>query len=179
MTEIELVPLALADSEFLGRLCEDVSQVFHTPVHDVTLPVNLDTAMDVSRQQYHSGQILVELLKHARAGDSKILGVTTRDLFLPVLTFVFGQAQVQNRAAVYSTYRLRNEFYGLPEDPELLYQRAIKEALHELGHTFGLRHCTMHPCVMNSSTYVEDIDLKPVEFCEPCWSAVESDTPAG
>ena len=173
MTAIDVIPISVLDPEFINRLCEDIETVFRAPVAHRGLHINAETALDASRQQFHSGRLLVELLAHAPEGDSKLLGVTAYDLFLPVLTFVFGQAQVRNRAAVYSTFRLRNEFYGLPSDPELLYQRSLKEGMHELGHTFGLRHCFLHPCVMNASTYVEDVDLKPAQFCDPCWHAIE------
>ncbi len=114
------------------------------------------------------------LLEHAPAGVSKILGVTSYDLFLPVLTFLFGQAQVDNRASVFSTFRLHNEFYGLQPSPHMLYQRSLKEAVHELGHTFGLRHCINPGCAMNASTYVEDIDLKEAYYCRECEGVVQS-----
>ena len=67
-----------------------------------------------------------------------------------------------------SAHRLRQEFYGLPTDPELLHERLLKEALHELGHTYGLRHCPDYTCVMSSSNGVERIDLKSAEFCPTC-----------
>jgi len=94
--------------------------------------------------------------------------VTGVDLFIPVLTFVFGEAQLGGRAAVVSTFRLRSEAYGLPPDPELLLARLTREVLHELGHTYGLVHCTDSACVMASTTYVEQIDLKGPSFCTGC-----------
>jgi archaemetzincin len=90
------------------------------------------------------------------------------DLFVPVLTFVFGQAQLKGPGALLSTFRLRNEFYGLPADPYLLLDRTIKEAVHELGHSFGLVHCHDPACVMSSSTYVEEVDLKSDWYCSEC-----------
>ena len=73
------------------------------------------------------------------------------DLYIPVLTFVFGEAQLSDGGAVVSAHRLRQEFYGMPTDPELLHERLLKESLHELGHTYGLRHCPDYTCVMSSS----------------------------
>jgi archaemetzincin len=99
---------------------------------------------------------------------ARILGVTEMDLFVPVLTFVFGEAQLDGRCAVISLQRLREEFYGLPANPALLRERAVKEAVHELGHTFGLRHCPDWRCVMASTHAVERLDLKSAEFCEGC-----------
>ncbi len=94
------------------------------------------------------------------------------DLYIPVLTFVFGEAQLSDGGAVVSTHRLRQEFYGLPADLELLRERLLKEALHELGHTYGLRHCPDYLCVMSSSNGVERIDLKRAEFCPACAPAL-------
>ena len=90
------------------------------------------------------------------------------DLFIPVLTYVFGEAQLAGRAAVVSTHRLDCQLYGLPANRKLLLQRLRKEAIHELGHTYNLLHCHQHPCVMMSSTYVEGIDLKSDRFCDRC-----------
>ncbi|MCF7803125.1 MAG: archaemetzincin family Zn-dependent metalloprotease [Candidatus Marinimicrobia bacterium] len=120
------------------------------------------------RSQYHSTLILAQLLKHLPDDDAKIIGITSVDLYIPVLTFVFGESQLDGNGAVISTYRLRNEFYGLPKDKELFLERTVKEALHELGHAFGLIHCPDYRCVMNSSTYVEDIDIKEAQLCETC-----------
>jgi archaemetzincin len=97
------------------------------------------------------------------------------DLYIPVLTFVFGEAQLKDGAAVVSAHRLRQEFYGMPADTDLLHERLLKEALHELGHTYGLRHCPDYTCVMSSSTGVERIDLKNAEFCPNCAQLVPTD----
>ena len=90
------------------------------------------------------------------------------DLFIPVLTYVFGEAQLAGRAAVVSTHRLDCQLYGLPANRKLLKQRLRKEAIHELGHTYNLLHCREDACVMMSSTYVENIDLKSDRFCGHC-----------
>ncbi len=169
MHSVELIPLGTSARQLgLDDLLEGIERVLPVSVHLSDIHLDLDAALDTSRKQYHSTQILAMMLETAQAGSSKLLGVTSYDLFIPVLTFVFGQAQLSNRAGVFSTFRLHNEFYGLKASDKVLRQRTIKEALHELGHTFGLRHCMDRPCVMNSSTYVEDIDLKPGDFCVPC-----------
>jgi archaemetzincin len=98
----------------------------------------------------------------------KILGVTELDLFIPIFTFLFGEAQLNGIGALVSTHRLHNQFYGIPENKKLLRSRLLKEAIHELGHTFGLIHCFTLKCVMKSSTYVEEIDQKSINFCRVC-----------
>jgi archaemetzincin len=96
------------------------------------------------------------------------------DLYIPVLTFVFGEAQLDGMAAIVSTHRLQNQFYGLPHDDDLMLRRLEKEVIHELGHTFGLFHCRQFECVMRSSTYVEEIDLKRADLCDACRSSLKS-----
>jgi archaemetzincin len=97
-----------------------------------------------------------------------VLAVTEADLYVPVLTFVFGEAQLGGPRAIVSAHRLREEFYGLPRDEKKLDARLAKEALHELGHTLGLRHCDDWRCVMASSHAVERLDLKEAQYCRQC-----------
>jgi archaemetzincin len=128
----------------------------------------LQDTYDVIRKQYHSTKLLEKLLEHHSDEDEKLLGIADVDLFIPPLSFVFGEAQFNNPAAVISIHRLRQEFYGLPGDTPLLYERCEKEAIHELGHCFGLIHCRDYRCVMYLSYSVEDIDLKAASFCDRC-----------
>lgn len=134
----------------------------------IDVKFDLELFYSPERNQYHSTLLLAQLLKNLPAADGKIIGITSVDLYIPVLTFVFGESQLGGNGAVISTFRLRNEFYGLPADGDLLLDRTVKEAMHELGHAFGLVHCPDYECVMNSSTYVEDIDLKGEKLCLEC-----------
>ncbi len=135
----------------------------------------LDTAPfhDPTRNQHSSRAILSTLLELVPEPD-RVLGVTDVDLFQPILTFVFGEAQLGGRAAVISTARLSQRWYGLPESIPLLYERSIKEVLHELGHTWGLIHCPDYRCVMTASRVVEEIDTKDAAFCASCLGRVEA-----
>ncbi len=125
-------------------------------------------ALDPARGQHGSGEILREVLARRETDASRVLAVTEADLFIPMLTFVFGQAQLGGIAAVVSLARLRQEIYGLPPDEAILLERAAKEALHELGHTFGLVHCSDPTCVASLSTSVRQIDTKNPGFCAGC-----------
>jgi len=131
-----------------------------------------EVAFDASRGQYNSRVLLGQLLDEAPAKAERVLGVTAVDLFIPVLTHVFGEAQLDGRAALVSTHRLDTTLYGLPENRPLLAERLCKEAIHELGHTCSLFHCEDSLCVMSSSTYVEEIDLKSDRFCAHCERSV-------
>jgi archaemetzincin len=149
-------------------LAPRVGQVLGHPLLKTEAKVDLEPYYAPERNQYHATLILAGLLRHLPEDGSKIVGVTALDLFVPVLTFVFGQAQLNGHGAVVSTFRLKNEYYGLPADEELTLARTIKEVVHELGHAFGLVHCRDYRCVMKASTYVEDVDLKEASFCSAC-----------
>ena len=131
-----------------------------------------DYAYDSKRRQYSSVEVMRAFLAAAPGGDTKVLGITERDLFIPMLTFVFGQAQLGGRLAVVSLARLRQEFYGLPADESVLLGRALKEVNHELGHTFGLAHCPDRNCAMSVSTGIGEVDVKNAAWCASCSSLV-------
>ena len=172
-----MIQVALIDAVGPGaleRLVARLVTTFHTEVSVYTPPVDVRAAMDVRRGQYNSTTLLAELLKHVSpVGDTRLVAVTDLDLFVPILTFVFGEAQLDGRVAIISTHRLRQAFYGLPDDPELLLERLEKEAVHELGHTFGLLHCSDYECVMHSSTSVEGVDIKGAQLCADCQAQVQ------
>jgi len=134
---------------------------------------------EAGRNQYYSTKILKEMLKEVPEDALKLLGVTDKDLCIPILTYVFGEAQLGGMAAVVSLARLRQEHYGVAPDRPLLLERLRKESLHELGHTFGLIHCPSRECVMYLSNTVVDVDSKGRTFCRACQMAVASRTGAG
>lgn len=168
MRIISLIPVGQVDRSLLEPLAEGLT--WRLRVACAIQPGELDAefAFNPARRQYHSTEILKKVIQKPSHESWKILGVTGMDLYIPVLTFVFGEAQLDHGGAVVSTHRLRQEFYGLPPDPELLAERLLKESLHELGHTYGLRHCPDYTCVMSSSNDVERIDLKQADFCPAC-----------
>jgi len=125
-------------------------------------------AWNARRGQYDASERLQAVGGFVPADPARVLGVTSRDIFLPGLSFVFGQAQLEGRAALLSLARLQQEFYGFPCDTLLLMKRACTEAVHELGHTFGLVHCRDPRCVMSLSTTVNQVDAKLPEFCGSC-----------
>jgi len=97
-----------------------------------------------------------------------LLGVADVDLYVPSLNFVFGEADPSDRVAVISVTRLRQSFYGLRDDTALFLDRVGKEAVHELGHVFNLRHCTQPRCVKFFSNSLADTDWKEDDFCNRC-----------
>jgi archaemetzincin len=168
MTQIQIVPVGHVDRDILEFLSTSLGETIGA--HCIVSPQRIDPgdAFNAERRQYNSTQILSRLLENGDGAGGKLLGVADVDLFIPVLTFVFGEAQLENRAAVMSVHRLRQQFYGLPANERLFYERCEKEAVHELGHAFGLVHCRNFECVMHFSNSIDQVDLKTSEFCEGC-----------
>ncbi|MDQ1334959.1 MAG: hypothetical protein QG552_1909 [Thermodesulfobacteriota bacterium] len=125
-------------------------------------------AYDERRCQYNSTTILKHLIGCCPDDVLGYLGVTHVDLFVPILKYVFGLAEMEGRCAVISMCRLRPEFYDRSPDLNLLEERVKKTALHELGHLLGLTHCKNRRCVMYSSVRIEDTDIKRADFCPTC-----------
>ncbi|RLI00978.1 archemetzincin, partial [Candidatus Bathyarchaeota archaeon] len=131
-----------------------------------------------SRRQYLSTIILNCVKDYAERNRNKstfnrILGVTDVDLYAPGLNFIFGEAELLGEAAIISLCRLRPEFYGKQPNRDLFTERAIKEAIHEIGHTLGLRHCPNPTCVMHFSLHIGMTDRKRREFCHGCRWKIE------
>ncbi len=168
MPYIYIVPIATPAAHWLAHLEKKVAHCFGLPVKRIDCNIDLEKTYDLDRGQYNSSQILLQLINSAPADTLKILGVTAVDLFIPILTYVFGEAQLGGIGALVSTHRLNNRLYGLPDNDHLLHERLNKEAIHELGHTFGLLHCSTPGCVLSPSTYVEDIDQKNNQVCHEC-----------
>jgi archaemetzincin len=161
---------AEVERELLDHVALHLRSAFGRPISIVSSPERPRHAYDPRRRQHASGVILRWLLE-ARPRGGKVLGVTDRDLFIPILTYVFGEAQLGGGAAVVSTARLAEdvELFG----PRLLVERLAKEAVHELGHAFGLVHCGTAACVMSRSAGVRDVDDKDPEPCAECRARLE------
>ncbi|MCL4523734.1 MAG: archaemetzincin family Zn-dependent metalloprotease [Acidobacteria bacterium] len=171
MNGIELLPVGEVDGAVLEELRNGLRSVFR--VSSLVLDRKLDPtfARHAVRNQFHSSEILAQMHDGLRAGVRRV-GVASVDLYVPILTFVFGEAEVGGACAVVSIHRLRQEFYGLPADPDLERERLLKEAVHELGHTLELTHCNDYRCAMAASHSVEWIDMKEAQFCEDCRNSV-------
>ncbi len=157
----------LPDRSLLGHVVRHVSKAFRAEVQEIQAPGWPRHAFDERRNQHSSGEILKWLLPLAPLG-GKMLGITDRDLFIPILTYVFGEAQLNGTAAVISTARLGDEL-GL-FGPKVVRERIAKEAVHELGHCYGLRHCQTPGCVMGRSASVREVDEKGMGLCADCRS---------
>lgn len=166
--KISLRPVGEINSRTLEELRDRVSVVFGCPVEIKPGIDDVKQAYDPRRKQYISSILLGALENLDRENDEKILGIADVDLYAPGLNFVFGEADSILDVAIISLYRLRPEFYGRPPDETLFINRAVKEMVHELGHTFGLLHCSNPNCVMHFSNSLADTDIKEETFCSNC-----------
>jgi archaemetzincin len=168
LENITLISFGYFDQEILERISPDISREFSFPVTTKSGNLDLSGFYDPSRRQYNGTALLNKINSDFASDSSKTLGLFTIDLFIPILTYIFGQAVLNGRIGIASTYRLNNERYGIKTDSMVVLERFRKEAIHELGHMFGLLHCSDPVCVMRSSTYVEDIDQKGLAMCHSC-----------
>ena len=167
--DILLVPIGEVDHKVVETLKYDLSKVLKKKVSISKGIPQPDYAFNKKRSQYLSTVVLKMMIeKKAYAVYEKMLGIIDNDLYVPQLNFVFGEAS--RRVAVISLTRLRDEFYNLPRDQILFRKRILTEAVHELGHTYGLKHCGNPHCVMFFSNSLIDTDRKGPAFCQRCKS---------
>jgi archaemetzincin len=166
---ITICPIGPVDGEILQRISAcilircglscDVAEKMPLPSY----------AYDDIRHQYNSKTILKRLIKESSYHTLKFIGLTPVDLYVPILKFVFGLAQIEGKYSVVSLHRLAPQFYDQPPNPILLLERLEKTVLHELGHMFGITHCRNRHCIMFSSTRIQDTDFKNPCFCPTCF----------
>lgn len=164
---LRLVSLALPEGTAPEQLAERISR-------RVGLPCQLDPHGPLpelkalpGRSQWDARPLL-EWLAARVAPRELVLGLTGRDLGLPIFSHVFGLAQDGGSVAVVSLARLDPAFDGLPPDPERPLRRTLGEALHELGHLAGLKHCPEPACLMRFAGTVEKADARGQVFCPAC-----------
>jgi len=168
MKTLDLLPIGDLDARLLQNLRRALADSFRFPSRILDARLDPRPAFHPERGQYHSSELLRAMQPYAANRAWRVLGVTAVDLYIPILTFVFGEAQMGGPCAIVSFHRLTQEFYGLPHDPNLLIERLVKESVHEVGHTFDLTHCDDYSCAMAPSHAVEWIDLKETSFCSNC-----------
>ena len=170
---LAVAPVGAAPGEVLSAMEAALDAAFALPVGRMHAIEEPSRAFSPQREQWAATAFLEALLSRVPEAATRLLGVTERDLFVPVLSFVYGQAQLGGTVAVVSLARLRPEFHGLPGAPEVLARRAAAEAVHEVGHTFGLVHCPDRRCPMSLSIDLPDLDGKIAAPCSACRVMIE------
>jgi len=170
---IYLRPVGEVDNKMVQYLTDKLPEIFYRPVcrlDPVSIPAS---SYDPNRRQCLSTEILKAILSSAPVDALKILGITEADLFIPIFTYVFGEAQLDGKAALISLYRLKPPYDEVAGEG-LYKSRILKEAVHELGHTFGLTHCAEPNCVMAFANNVFQVDMKDYRFCLSCAELIKS-----
>ena len=168
MSELCLVTIGSVPAQALDWIENAAAEWFPLPTRRLPAIAIPDRAYDAGRGQYQSVEFMKMLSQCAPRDAFRVLGITDVDLSIPMLSFLFGQAQFEGPIAVVSMCRLHQEFYGLPAQEALLRERTVKEVLHELGHTFGLVHCSDSSCAMSLATHIELVDSKAEKYCARC-----------
>ena len=164
--KIIISPIGNLDSKLIELVAREVHRFFGYRTEINPILQDVDFAFDLNRKQHYSTPILKKLSGLAPPQAIKILAITRVDLFIPILTHVFGEAQLGGKACIISVHRL-NEGLGAGVW-ESFSQRVVKEAVHELGHAFNLRHCHNQTCLMHYCRSIKDVDQKSKELCRYC-----------
>lgn len=165
--KVILTPIGPLDKTAIQELRHKLQMTFGCPVSVAPALEIPEQTYDAERRQYLASGFLDILRSTSVKKNAKVLGVTGADLYTSGLAFVFGQADFTGTAVI-SLYRLDPRTCNLPPDKNLLLARAVKEAVHELGHTTGLKHCPNPECVMFFSNSLDDTDRKQAAFCSQC-----------
>jgi archaemetzincin len=169
---VGVVRLGAVGEAVLNIVAANLQEIFHVPVDILPARQTPEFAYNDRRKQYHAALILKQLAE-SRRPHFRILALVSVDLFIPVLTHVFGEAQMGGRTAVVSLHRLKQKEEGSRASLDTFYERAVKVAVHEMAHTFDLVHCSQAECIMRISSGPSDLDDLPLFFCEYCEAFLE------
>ena len=172
--DIFIAPVKFSNVQLLKNLAAELSQRFSCKINIINLSIDIENFLSKERGQYFSTQIIADAINQSGEFNGKVIILTDVDIYVPVLTFIFGEAQLNGKHSIVSVCRLHEEFYSGESNDGLLLERTIKEVLHELGHNYGLVHCLNWDCVMHSSPGIEEVDIKGSTFCRSCAAKVES-----
>jgi len=160
-------PIGDLDELLPERAVRAINRIFGCRTEILPLLPDVDFVFNADRGQYHSTPILEKLAGQAPLHAIKVIAIVDVDLYIPVLTHVYGEAQLGGKAAIVSVHRLKEDLLP-PDSHKTCHRRVAKEAIHELGHTFSLRHCRDHTCIMHYCRTLRDVDKKSDRFCRYC-----------
>jgi archaemetzincin len=175
---ITIVPVSISNKKLIEHVKSILFKIFRVNIGTIEVNVLPKRFFSKDRNQYFSTEILEYIIENTIGNlDNYFIVITELDLYIPALTFIFGEAQYKGRYSIISACRLHEEFYTGITDEELFKKRLLKEILHELGHNFGLIHCIDWDCVMHSSNSVEEVDIKGDFYCKSCISELKKSNP--
>lgn len=172
--KIIISPIENIDACNYQLLGQEIHRTFGFQTEIKSLLQNVNFAYDLTRNQYHSTVILEKLASTPPSQAIKVVAITNEDLFIPILTHVYGEAQLAGKACIVSTFRLQEGLF-LANIAKEFENRIVKEVLHELGHTFNLRHCNDNACIMHYCRSIKDVDRKSDQLCRYCKILLEDE----
>lgn len=159
---LDLIPLGRVDPLLLSIVAANIQAVLGLNTDIAAARPKPDYAYLSSRRQYDAVKILKALAAESDGAPFK-LGITSCDLCIPILTYVYGESQLGGKSAVVSLNRLHDHY-----SRERTFNRIAKIGIHEMGHIFGLEHCWDAGCLMRFSKQLEQLDQLPLHFCSAC-----------
>lgn len=173
MDKIILIILSEIDVRFIGVLNRSMEYIFHRPVETRYNITNMGYAYDAARKQYKSPLLLARLRRIKKSPAEKIMAVTDVDLYSPGYDFIYGEADVRAGVATLSSNRLVSDIKGPQSNLRINDERIIREATHEMGHLFGLIHCSNPKCVMRTCTCLPEVDEAVGGLCPVCYKKLQ------
>ena len=174
MQKIIISPIENIDACNYQLLDQEIHRTFGFQTEMKPLLQDVNFAYNLTRDQYHSTAILEKLASTSPSRAIKVAAITNKDLFIPILTHVYGEAQLAGKACIVSTFRLQ-EGLSIANIEKEFENRIVKEVLHELGHTFNLRHCNDKTCIMHYCRSIRDVDRKSDQLCRYCKILLEDE----
>lgn len=171
---INLIPVQIKNNSLIDFVKKQLELIFNSEILINNIELDLKNFFNESRNQYYSTEIISTSIPLTEQLNGKVILLVNVDLFVPVFTYLFGEAQLNGKLSIVSTFRLYEEFYTGRTNDKLFYKRVLKEVLHELGHNFGLIHCENWNCVMHSSAGIEEVDVKGEFYCKKCEAVVRN-----
>lgn len=174
---VQVVPLGPVDDRLLRVVAANVFALCHLPARVAKGGPLPSSAYETRRRQYDAAVLLKHLDgQGAEASLQKTIAVTAVDIFVPIFSYVFGEARLGGASALVSIYHLSDDLRKNASGTTAaeLYLRAVKVALHELGHLFAMPHCEDHRCLMHYTDTLEAIDRTPLMFCRYCRAEMPS-----
>ncbi len=167
LRHVEVVPMGVVDQVAVSVAAANLQAVLGLPA-DVLQPLEDPGYAEIPARRQYNALPLLEALQAGVPEGAVRLGILSRDLCLPIFSYVLGEAQVNGRAAVISLYRLKQGADGRAASSSRVYERLAKVALHEIAHVLGLTHCREAACLMRFSLGAEHIDELFMRFCPEC-----------
>lgn len=174
MINLNILPVKFSNDYLIKKIIKALTAKLKANINTVQIDFDIEKFYSEERKQYFSTHILDEAIKLTPGNKENLMILTGVDLYVPVLTFIFGEAQLKGKYSIVSNRRLHEEFYTGVKNDELLFERTMKEIYHELGHNFGLLHCIDWDCVMHTANSVEEVDIKGNFYCNSCFDSIKN-----